>query len=101
MVVLTQIPVMRRFKAIAEIVRTQSLISWALDRIDHDNYYGTNQKGRDCDWTWNSCASLACGKHYGVAKKANCYSVRVLGCSGSAHGVLLWMDLILLHQTHQ
>ena len=29
-------------------------------------------------------ASLACGKLHGVAKKANCYSVRVLNCSSSA-----------------
>ena len=49
-----------------------------------DNYYETNQKGRDCNGHGTHVASLACGKHYGVAKKANCYSVRVLGCRGSA-----------------
>ena len=54
-----------------------------------DNYYGTNQKGRDCHGHGTLVASLACGKYYGVAKKANCYSVRVLGCSGSAPMSLL------------
>ena len=49
-----------------------------------DDYYRTNQKGRDCNGHGTHVASLACGKYYGVAKKANCYSVRVLGCSGSA-----------------
>ena len=48
-----------------------------------DNYYGTDQKGRDCHGHGTHVASLACGKHYGVAKKANCYSVRVLGCATS------------------
>ena len=47
-----------------------------------DNYYGTNQTGRDCQGHGTHVASLACGKNYGVAKKANCYSVRVLKCSG-------------------
>ena len=45
-----------------------------------DKYSGTNQKGRDCDGHGTHVASLACGKLYGVAKKANCYSVRVLDC---------------------
>ena len=49
-----------------------------------DNYYGTNLKGQDCEGHGTHVASLACGKYYGVAKKANCYSVRVLDCSGSA-----------------
>ena len=54
-----------------------------------DNYYGTNQNGRDCHGHGTLVASLACGKYYGVAKKANCYSVRVLGCSGLAPMSLL------------
>ena len=49
-----------------------------------DNYYGTNLRGRDCDGHGTHVASLACGKHYGVAKSANCYSVRVLDCWGFA-----------------
>ena len=49
-----------------------------------DNNYGTNLRGRDCHGHGTHVASLACGTNYGVAKKANCYSVRVLGCSGSA-----------------
>ncbi|XP_041346666.1 alkaline serine exoprotease A-like [Gigantopelta aegis] len=36
-----------------------------------DNYYGTNLRGRDCNRHGTHVASLACGKHYGVAKKAN------------------------------
>ena len=49
-----------------------------------DNYYGTKQNGLDCHRHGTHVASLACGKLYGVAKKANCYSVRVLNCWGSA-----------------
>ena len=40
--------------------------------------------GRDCHEHGTYVASLACGKRYGVAKKANCYSVRVLDNSGKA-----------------
>ena len=49
-----------------------------------DSYFGTNHKGLDCYGHGTHVASLACGKQYGVAKKANCYSVRVLNCSGLA-----------------
>ena len=49
-----------------------------------DSYFGTNHKGLDCNGHGTHVASLACGKQYGVAKKANCYSVRVLNCSNSA-----------------
>ena len=49
-----------------------------------DNYYGTDQKGRDCHGHGTHVASLACGKRYGVAIKANCYSVRVLDCNNRA-----------------
>ena len=49
-----------------------------------DNYYGTSQQGRDCDGHGTHVASLACGKYYGVARRANCYSVRVLDCNGRA-----------------
>ena len=43
-----------------------------------------NQKGKDCDGHGTHVASLAVGKEYGAAKKAIAYSVRVLGCTGSA-----------------
>ncbi|XP_041379535.1 LOW QUALITY PROTEIN: proteinase R-like, partial [Gigantopelta aegis] len=86
---------------IEEETFAEASLSWALDRIDQvspvldgifepegdgevDNYYGTNQTGRDCRGHGTHVASLACGKNYGVAKKANCYSVRVLGCTGRA-----------------
>ena len=49
-----------------------------------DEYYGTNQMGLDCQGHGTHVASLAAGKKYGAAKKANLYSVRVLDCSGSA-----------------
>ena len=50
-----------------------------------DNYYGTNQTGRDYHRHGTHVASLACGKYYGVAKKNNCYSVRVIHCFGPIH----------------
>ena len=49
-----------------------------------DNRYGSDQSGRDCHGHGTHVASLACGKLYGVAKKANCYSVRVLNNWGRA-----------------
>ena len=49
-----------------------------------DNYYNTTLRGRDCHGHGTHVASLACGKLHGVAIKANCYSVRVLNCSGFA-----------------
>ena len=51
------------------------------DPIDY--YYGTYLRGRDCNGHGTHVASLACGKYYGVSKKANCYSVRVLDCLGN------------------
>ena len=45
-----------------------------------DNFYRTNQTGKDCGGHGTHVASLACGKLYGVAIKASCYSVRVLDC---------------------
>ena len=47
-----------------------------------DKYGGTNQTGKDCHGHGTHVVSLACGKLYGVAIKANCYSIRVLNCSG-------------------
>ena len=49
-----------------------------------DATYNTNQQGRDCHGHGTHVASLACGKISGVAKKATCYSVRVLGCNNRA-----------------
>ena len=40
--------------------------------------------GRDCNGHGTHEASLACDKNYRIAKKANCYSVRVLDCDGEA-----------------
>ena len=46
-----------------------------------DKYNGTNQTGEDCHGHGTHVASLACGKLYGVAIKANRYSVCVLNCN--------------------
>ncbi|XP_041379547.1 LOW QUALITY PROTEIN: aqualysin-1-like, partial [Gigantopelta aegis] len=40
-----------------------------------DNHYGDNQMGRDCHEHGTYVASLACGKRYGVAKKAHLFIV--------------------------
>ena len=49
-----------------------------------DVTYSTNRQGSDCHGHGTHVASLACGKISGVAKKATCYSVRVLGCNNRA-----------------
>ena len=48
-----------------------------------DDNYGTNQKGLDCNGHGTHVASLAAGKMFGAAKKANLYSVRVLDCNNT------------------
>ena len=50
-----------------------------VDKADKEN-----RKGQDCDGHGTHVASLSVGSIYGVAKKADVYSVRVLDCSGSA-----------------
>ncbi len=49
------------------------------DPID-DYYEDSNNEGLDCHGHGTHCASLAGGKTTGTARKANLYSVRVLGC---------------------
>lgn len=44
----------------------------------------TLQKGRDCNGHGTLVASLIGGKTYGVAKNANLFSIRVLGCDKKA-----------------
>lgn len=50
----------------------------------------------DCDGHGTHCAGTVAGLRYGVAKKANVHSVRVLGCqgSGSKAGVINGMDWV-------
>lgn len=45
-----------------------------------DKAYNQNQRGRDCHGHGTHVAALAAGKTFGVAKKANLYSIRVLDC---------------------
>ena len=49
-----------------------------------DEYNGENLKGRDCHGHGTHVASNAAGETFGTAKKANIYSIRVLGCSNTA-----------------
>ena len=49
-----------------------------------DEYNGENLKGRDCRGHGTHVASNAAGETFGTAKKANIYSIRVLGCSNTA-----------------
>ena len=50
----------------------------------YDAYVNQTQRGRDCHGHGTHVASLAAGKKYGAANKANLYSVRVLGCGNFA-----------------
>ena len=61
-----------------------------------DKLTGSNLKGSDCHGHGTHCAGTAAGKTYGVAKKANVYSVRALGCkgSGAVSGIVEGMDYI-------
>lgn len=60
------------------------------DPVDDYHYSTLNtpnyipQNGRDCNGHGTLVASLIGGKTYGIAKKVNMYSVRVLGCERSA-----------------
>ena len=49
-----------------------------------DSATGSTQQGADCNGHGTHVASLAAGKGYGVAKKVQVYSVRVLGCGSTA-----------------
>lgn len=54
------------------------------DPVDQYYYNDPPQKGRDCQGHGTHVASLAGGKRFGTAKKANLYSVRVLDCTNFA-----------------
>ena len=53
-------------------------------------------KGADCEGHGSHCAGIAAGLQSGVAKNANLYSIRVMGCtgSGSKSGIIPALDFI-------
>ena len=59
-----------------------------------DVYRSDARIGTDCNGHGTHIASIAAGRTYGVAKKANIYSIRVLDCdnSGAWSTVLEGMD---------
>ena len=61
-----------------------------------DEYYGTNNEGKDCNGHGTHVASLAAGRTAGVAKKATLYSLRVLDCQklGKQSSVLKALDYV-------
>jgi len=54
-----------------------------------DKFFGTNQRGRDCNGHGTHVAGLVAGKTFGVAKKALVFSVRVLGCNGKSSNSII------------
>ena len=52
--------------------------------------------GEDCQGHGSHCAGIAAGLQSGVAKNANLYSIRVLGCtgSGSTSGIITALDFL-------
>ncbi|XP_077990697.1 aqualysin-1-like [Glandiceps talaboti] len=71
---------------------------------DHNDYGGRAQYfddqigtgGADCNGHGSHCAGTVGGTTWGVAKQANLWAVRVLGCtgSGSTSGVVAGMDAV-------
>ncbi|XP_071511541.1 aqualysin-1-like [Diadema antillarum] len=56
-----------------------------------------NNNGIDCNGHGTHCAGTVAGTNYGVAKSANIYGIRVLGClgSGSNSGIIDGMDWVV------
>eukprot|EP00057_Strongylocentrotus_purpuratus_P032334 XP_787278.2 PREDICTED: proteinase T [Strongylocentrotus purpuratus] len=56
-----------------------------------------NNNGVDCNGHGTHCAGTVAGTNYGVAKNANIFGIRVLGClgSGSNSGIIDGMDWIV------
>ena len=68
-----------------------------------DRAYGTNWNGWDCHGHGTHVAALAGGKNYGVAKKANLYSVRVLDCQnfGPYSAIISAIDYVIVKIRNQ
>ena len=66
-----------------------------MDSIDE--LTGTELKGKDCNGHGTHCAAIAGGTIHGVAKGANIYSLRVLGCNGkgAVSGILMGIDFLI------
>lgn len=66
-----------------------------MDSIDE--LTGSNLKGKDCNGHGTHCAGVAGGRIYGVAKGADIYSLRVLGCSGkgAVSGIVMGIDFLI------
>lgn len=62
-----------------------------------DKVYNTNRRGWDCNGHGTHVAALAAGKNYGVAKKANLYSIRVLDCKifGPYSAIIAAIDYVI------
>ena len=72
------------------------------DAIDQA-YGGTRWNGWDCHGHGTHVAALAGGKNYGVAKKANLYSVRVLDCQnfGPYSAIISAIDYVIIKIRNQ
>jgi len=68
-----------------------------------DQFYNTNRRGWDCNGHGTHVAALAAGKNYGVAKKANIYSIRVLDCKifGPYSAIIAAIDYIIVKIRNQ
>lgn len=66
-----------------------------MDSIDE--LTGSKLKGKDCNGHGTHCAAIAGGKVHGVAKGADIYSLRVLGCSGkgAVSGIVMGIDFLI------
>ena len=68
-----------------------------------DQAYNTNRRGWDCNGHGTHVAALAAGKTFGVAKKANLYSIRVLDCQiyGPFSAILAAIDYVIVKIRNQ
>lgn len=68
-----------------------------------DQVYNTNRRGWDCHGHGTHVAALAGGKTYGVAKKANLYSIRVLDCRifGPFSAIISAIDYVIVKVRNQ
>ena len=66
-----------------------------MDSIDE--LTGTELKGEDCNGHGTHCAGIAGGTIHGVAKGADIYSLRVLGCNGkgAVSGIVMGIDFLI------